>query len=95
MRGRGLSVCIVWWCMVLHVVGKGCDDVLGMHSCVRVHGVGVTCVAVFVCLCVWLGVLASDNIGADGAVALAPHLGKLLQLQKLDLSGALVWWWHV
>jgi len=37
----------------------------------------------------WLRVLvwADNEIGAEGAAAMAPHVGKLMNLESLDLEG--------
>ena len=42
---------------------------------------------VTVLLCVCCTMIPGNNIGAEGAKALAPALGHLTQLRELDLGG--------
>jgi len=56
-------------------------------------GVGDGCVVW--CMCGLCG--AGNGIGPEGAVAMGPHLGKLVNMRTLDLAGtrsdALHWGW--
>jgi len=42
--------------------------------------------------CGWRVVAADNRLGAEGAAALGPYLGKLVQMQTLNLAGTYAKW---